>query len=39
MSDPVGERWPFDELHHQRPNTVCFLQTVDDGDVRVIQRR
>jgi hypothetical protein len=36
--DAVGKRGPFDELHHQRTRTVGFLEAVDCGDVRMVQR-
>ena len=36
--DPLGEGRPFDQLQHQRPNPVRLLETVDRGDVRMVER-
>jgi hypothetical protein len=36
-SDVLGQRLPVNELHDQRRDAVRFLQSVDLGDVRVIQ--
>ena len=38
-SDPVRKRRTFDELQHQALHTARFLETVDGGNVRVVQRR
>ena len=35
LLDPLGQRRPFDQLHHQR----VLLDAVDRRDVRMIQRR
>ena len=37
--DPIGERRPLDELQHQRRDPLAFLEAVDGGDIRVIERR
>ena len=39
MSNSVGERRPLHQLHHQRTDAIGLFQAVDDGNVRVIQRR
>ena len=37
LSDPVGEGRPLDQLQHQRPRALGFLNAVDGGDVRVVE--
>ena len=37
--DAIGERLPFDELHHERLAGRQLFETVDGGDVRMIERR
>jgi hypothetical protein len=37
--DAVGKRRSLDELHDQRPHGTGLFETVNRGDVRVIQRR
>ena len=37
--DAIGERLPFDEFHHQRLAGRQIFQTVDGGDVWMIERR
>ena len=38
--DPIGQRRAFDQFHHQRARSSrCFFESVDLGDVRVVQRR
>ena len=39
LSDAVRERWPFDELHHERLHAVGFFEAVDGRNVRMVQRR
>ena len=39
VRDAIGERRPFDQLHHQRADAAGFLEAVDLRDVRVIERR
>ena len=36
---PLGEVFAFHELQRERENAVGFLEAVDGGDVRVIERR
>jgi hypothetical protein len=38
LCDSVGERRPVDELHDERRCGACLLETVNRGDVRMIQR-
>src|SRR5262245_14990976 len=38
-SDSLREVFTLDQLHHERRETVALLETVDGGDVRMIQRR
>jgi hypothetical protein len=38
LADPVGERRPFDQFHHERGHARALLQPVDGGDVGVVQR-
>ena len=38
LLDSIGERRPFDELHHERAGSVRPLQTIDRCDVRMIER-
>ena len=38
MCDAIGEGGPLDELHHERGRTVSAFESVDRGDVRMIQR-
>ena len=35
----LGERRPFDELHHERADPIGDFETVNRRDVRVVQRR
>ncbi len=37
LRDPVGQRWPFNQLQHQRPRPLGFLDAVDGGDVGVVE--
>ena len=37
LRDPVGEGRPFDQLQHQRPRPLGFLDAVDLGDVGVVE--
>ena len=39
VRDAIGQRRPFDQLHHQRDGPARLLQAVDVRDVRVVQRR
>jgi hypothetical protein len=39
LSDAIRERWPLDELHHQRRDVATLFDAVDLRDVRVVQRR
>ena len=39
LRDPIRQRGPLDQLHDERGECRRFLQAVDRGDVRVIQRR
>jgi hypothetical protein len=39
VHEPVGQRVSGDELHDQRADAGRSLDTVDRGDVRVIQGR
>ena len=36
--DDLSQRPPLDELHHQRADTIAFLESVNGGDVGMIQR-
>ena len=36
--DPLGQRLPFDELHHQEVTAAGLLQPVERGDVGMIER-
>jgi hypothetical protein len=36
--DQIGERRPFDQLHHERLEPVGLFEPVDGGDVGMIQR-
>ena len=38
LRDPVGERRPLDQLHHQRGLAVAAFKAVDGRDVRMVQR-
>ena len=38
LRDAVGERCPLDELHHEGTDAARFLETVNVGDIRVVQR-
>lgn len=35
---PIGERATFDELEHERANAVAFLDAVDRGNARMVER-
>ena len=37
VGDPVGQRWPFNQLQHQRPRALGFLDAVDGGDAGVVE--
>ena len=37
LCNSVGERRPFYQLQHQRPHIVRFLETVDRGDMGMIE--
>ena len=37
LSDAVGERRPFDQFHHQRNRARALFETVNLGDVRMVQ--
>jgi hypothetical protein len=37
-SNSVGQRFTFDEFEDKKPRVVCFLQIIDRGDVRMIER-
>ena len=39
LRDPICQRRPLDEFHHQRDCAGAPFQAVDVGDVRMIQRR
>ena len=39
LRDAVRERRPLHQLHHQRVDRAAVLESVDLGDVRVVQRR
>ena len=39
LRDAIGQRRAFDQLHHQRRGAASPLETVDGGDVRVVERR
>ena len=36
--DAIGQRWPFDELHDESRRDVAAFETIDRGDVRMVQR-
>jgi hypothetical protein len=38
LCDAIGERRPLDQLHHEGLDALDLLETVDDGDVRMVQR-
>ena len=38
LRDAVGERRPLDELHHERTDAARFLETMNVGDICVVQR-
>ena len=38
LRDAVSERWAFDELHHQRAGAIGLLESVDLGNVGVVER-
>ena len=38
LRDPVRQRRPLDQLHHERADAVPLLQAVDLRDVRMVQR-
>ena len=38
-SQPVGQRLPGNELHREKRDAVLFFQSIEGGDVSVIQRR
>ena len=35
----IGEALPAQKLHGDENHAVCFVDLVDDGDVRVLERR
>ena len=37
LRDPLGEGRPLDQLQHERPRALGFLDAVDGGDVRVVE--
>ena len=37
LRDPVGERRPLHQLQHQRPRPLGLLDTVDGGDVGMVE--
>jgi hypothetical protein len=37
LPDAVRQRWAVDELHHQRLRGARSLETVNDGDVGMIE--
>ena len=37
--NPIGKSRPLDQLHDERTGTVGFLDTVNRGDIGMIQRR
>ena len=39
LANSVRQGGTLDELHHQRADAVALFQSVDDGDIRVVQRR
>jgi hypothetical protein len=39
VHEPIRESRPFDQFHDQRGRPVDLLETVDLGDVRMVQRR
>src|SRR5262245_23191401 len=39
LCDAIGERRTFDQLQDESPNTVDFFQSINLGDVRMIERR
>ena len=38
VSQPVGQRRPFDQFQHQGVGAVVFFQSVDGSNVRVVER-
>jgi hypothetical protein len=36
--EPFGQRFAFHELHHQKSNAVRFFQTMNRGDIGMVQR-
>ncbi len=36
--DAIGQRWPLDQLQHQGLNAGGFLESMNRGDVRMVQR-
>ena len=36
--DPIGQRRPFHEFHHQRVQAFVVFERVDAGDIRMIER-
>ena len=38
-SNAIGERWAFDEFHHQRANAIGLFKPIDRGNVRMVERR
>ena len=38
LRNSVGERVAFDQFQNQRPETISLLESVDGGDVRMIDR-
>ena len=37
FGDPVSQRWPFNQLQHQRTSVLGLLDAVDLCDVRMVQ--
>ena len=37
LRDPVGQSRPLDQLQHQRPRPLSFLDAVDGGDAGVVE--
>ena len=38
LRDTIGERRPFDQLHHQRSDAIRVFETIDRRDMRMVQR-
>ena len=38
LRDALGERRPLDEFHHQRDRAIGLFESVNRGDVRMVQR-